>query len=97
MPAAPVVTGTCMIFATTRGDAARRRAAHCGAGPTSTDQAVMENFDVIGGGGGRKACLARVRQDCRTPGDMARAGGAGLVTVVSAAGAASKQPQRIRL
>ena len=51
-------------------------------------------FDVIVVGGGRKASLARPRQESRGPGDLARAGGTRIVTAVAAV-VVRAQPMRV--
>ena len=54
----------------------------------------VDVFDVIVVGGGRKASLARPRQESRGPGDLARAGGTRVVTAVAAI-VVRAQPMRV--
>ena len=67
----------------------------CRRGPAGgTGEGVMDVFDVIVVGGGRKACLARPRQEGRGPGDLARAGSTRVVTAVAAV-VMRTQPMRV--
>ena len=65
----------------------RRKAMRCG-------WIEVDVFDVIVVGGGRKASLARPRQESRGRGDLARAGGTRVVTAVAAI-VVRAQPMRV--